>query len=257
MKNDLSACVVVPCYNESARWNHKAYENYLSGGPDRIQLFFVDDGSNDATYANIELLTAKYPSKCSSLRLDANVGKAGAVRAGALMALKQKADFIGYWDADLSTPLEEIERFLEFAQNHQEALIIMGSRVKLHGSTKIIRNEFRHYIGRIIATFISKILRLSVYDTQCGAKLIRSDHAEELFKEVFLSKWLFDVEILLRILERQGYREIEEKIFEFPIKRWEDRGDSKVSWTYLFKLPFDLLKVRNTYAKVRRKSTGH
>ena len=212
----------------------------------------VNDGSTDQTWDQISKLQSEFPDNCIGLNLYRNVGKAAAVRAGALKALEKETHYLAYWDADLSTPLEEIHSFLNFAEKKPEAVMIMGSRIKLHGSTVVVRNEFRHYSGRIIATLISNLLGLAVYDTQCGAKLIKANEAKAVFKDAFISKWLFDVEIIFRILEKHGYQHISNRLFEIPISKWVDKGASKVSWTYLFKLPFDLLKLQYKYRAIRQ-----
>ena len=247
-----SVSVVIPCFNEAKRLPILEYEKFFSEIPTNLQFLFVDDGSSDDTLKLLEQLSAGFPAVVSTLALSKNVGKAEAVRSGILKMVKNKPDFVAYWDADLSTSLQEIKRFEEFLSRHKDASLLLGSRVKLHGSTVIIRNEFRHYIGRLVATVISSILKLSIYDTQCGAKFIATDDAEHIFDRPFLSRWLFDVEIIFRILERRGYENIEQKIFEVPLSSWIEKGDSKVSWTYFFKLPIDLLKLATSYSKVRK-----
>ncbi len=114
------------------------------------------------------------------------------------------------------------------------------------GST-IKRNTKRFFIGRIIATFISNILDLKVYDTQCGCKIFSKELAAQLFREKFISKWLFDVELFKRMLAIYGKETALEKMIEIPLKKWIDKGDSKVKFSYFFKLWVDLIKINNAY----------
>jgi hypothetical protein len=107
----------------------------------------------------------------------------------------------------------------------------------------IERSSYRFFIGRIIATVISYILKLNVYDTQCGCKIFSKELAEVVFKDTFVSKWLFDVEIFDRIIKFYGRKKVLEKMLEVPLLRWVDRGDSKVKSSYFFKLWIDLYKI--------------
>jgi hypothetical protein len=179
------------------------------------------------------------------LDLKKNGGKAEAIRQGVLSVQEGQYDYIGYLDADLATPLEELPRLMEYTAKTPAPYFIMGSRIKLLGFSKIDRKLSRHYIGRIFATVVSNMLQLSVYDTQCGAKLIKSEIAKELFKKPFLSKWLFDVELLFRLKKlRQDYKS---RIYEVPLRRWQDVAGSKIKLSYYFKAPLDLLRINFKY----------
>ena len=251
MQNIPSVSVVIPCYNEAKRLPLDEYIQFFSEKKPGLTCLFVDDGSTDNTFQLINELTGKFPESVSCLKLSKNSGKAEAVRTGILHVLKDNPDYVAYWDADLSTSLNEIELFNDFLRSHEQAILLMGSRVKLHGSTVVIRNEFRHYVGRIVATLISSLLKLAVYDTQCGAKFIKASDASYLFKDPFISRWLFDVEIIFRILEKNGYTGITKQLFEIPLNKWIEKGDSNVSWAYIFKLPIDLTRLWLRYSQVR------
>ena len=152
----------------------------------------------------LQSLQAADPNKFSVLSLPQNQGKAEAVRRGVLTAIESQPDYVGFWDADLATPLRAIPQFVDLAESRPDLEMIMGSRVKLLGRN-IERRRSRHYLGRVFATAVSTILGLDVYDTQCGAKLFRATpFIGALFQQPFLSRWIFDVEIIARLIQAQA-----------------------------------------------------
>jgi hypothetical protein len=162
-----------------------------------------------------------------TLRLGANVGKAEAVRRGMELAIRRRATLAGYWDADLATPLEAIPRFREVFAERPELLLVMGSRVDLLGRD-IRRSRRRHLLGRIFATAASWVVGLSVYDTQCGAKLFRvTQQTAELFRRPFFTRWVFDVEILKRIVKATSESAAGGTIYEYPLQRWHEVRGSR------------------------------
>ena len=119
--------------------------------------------------------------RCQVINLFYNQGKAEAVRHGITKYLKtQKFKFVGYWDADLATPLSTIPEFIEKIQSSGEFVAVSGSRI-LRLGTSIHRSIFRHYFGRVFAMVVSNILNMLVYDTQCGATFFRTVHAGLIF----------------------------------------------------------------------------
>jgi putative flippase GtrA len=172
-----------------------------------------------------------------------NAGKAEAVRRGMLAAMASGADLAGYWDADLATPLEAIPEFVDVFDKHPETELVLGARVALLGR-EIERNPLRHYLGRIFATGASLVLDLPVYDTQCGAKLMRcNEDTHKLFEEPFGSRWIFDVEMLARYLQE---RDAPHQIRELPLEQWTDVAGSKVK-------PIDFLRALGELIRVHRR----
>jgi dolichyl-phosphate beta-glucosyltransferase len=241
--------VVVPCYNEANRLNFSAYRSYLASGT-HARLLFVDDGSRDNTVSALEQLCSGFEAQASVLRSPANQGKAEAVRRGLLHALgEHNPRLVGYWDADLATPLDAIERFMQVLDQRQDISMVFGSRVKLLGRN-VQRNPLRHYLGRIFATAASAVLELPIYDTQCGAKLFRVEPAvTRLLAEPFLSKWVFDVEIIARCRQAYGFTsaDLSHVIYEYPLESWEDVAGSKVRPFDFVKALVDLIKIRVKY----------
>jgi hypothetical protein len=158
-----------------------------------------------------------------------NVGKAGAVQRGILAALQTDPELVGYWDADLSTPLDAVQEFIDVLDTNPQVEIVMGARVKLLGR-RINRYASRHYFGRAFATAASLALDLPVYDTQCGAKIFRANPSiRQAFSAPFRSKWIFDVEILARYIAATGRAAAGSRIYELPLRVWTDVPGSKVT----------------------------
>ncbi|HEX7361189.1 MAG TPA: glycosyltransferase [Bryobacteraceae bacterium] len=249
------ALVVVPCYNEAKRLDAARFREWFVREPP-AHLLFVDDGSTDRTFAVLQDLCRGYDEQASVLRLARNAGKAEAVRAGVLHALRVHPglEFVGYWDADLATPLVSIERFLETFNGHPGVEMVFGSRVKLLGRS-VERHLYRHYLGRIFATTVSVVLRMPIYDTQCGAKLFRvSERTAKIFAAPFRTKWVFDVEILARYLGLYGGdpNQLAQAIYEYPLESWRDIAGSKVRASDFAVAFLDILKIRRRYLKRRR-----
>jgi len=252
--------VVVPCFNEAKRLDVSAYDEFLAGCAD-IVLLFVDDGSTDDTPLVLERLRQRHPRQVCTLRLGANVGKAEAVRRGVQVALRRGPANIGYWDADLATPLDAIPQFANVLRARLDLWLVMGSRVALLGR-QIRRSGVRHLLGRAFATAASIVLRLPVYDTQCGAKLFRATPATaELFSRPFDARWIFDVEILARMIANaEGAVDdcpMHELIYEYPLERWEDVGGSRLAIGDFFVAAIDLAAIYWRYTgRGRRPAKG-
>lgn len=238
--------LVVPCYNEEHRLPVDAFRAFALDGV-RMQILFVNDGSTDGTLRLLQSIAAEDPSRYSVLNLERNSGKAEAVRRGILAALERSPDLAGFWDADLATPLQEIPGFLHVFEKRPEIDMVMAARVRLLGRS-ISRNPGRHYFGRVGATLISSSLGLAVYDTQCGAKMFRAgDRVRELFADPFLSRWIFDVEIIARLVRQRGRDAAARAIYELPIVTWHDVKGSKVKSTDFGRALRDLWKIHRAY----------
>lgn len=236
-------CIIIPCYNEESRFPIDEFLNFIKSN-NFIEFCFVNDGSTDKTLTILNQLKNDFPN-ITVFNLKENIGKAEAIRYAVLNLNKTKYDYIGYLDADLSTSLIEMTRLTTFIS--PDIKFIMGSRIKKLGSF-IKRNPFRHIFGRILATFVSTfILKIPVYDTQCGAKLIATSLALELFKDSFESKWLFDIELLLRVIELKGKDFCNDSVIEIPLRKWHDKGDSKITLLDFINIPFELIKISNKY----------
>ena len=240
--------IVVPCYNEGRRLPIARFQKFLCQSP--INFIFVDDGSTDNTLEVLERLRSGSPESVAVLRSVANQGKAEAVRYGINFALNRGTGYVGFWDADLATPLDAIPQFVEILEDRPDLDMVFGSRVKLLGR-KIERRPARHYLGRLFATCISIVLRLPVYDTQCGAKLFRvRPGTPELFHQRFQSRWVFDVELIARHIRQVGSpAAAAQLIYECPLQVWEDVAESKVAPADFFIALRDVLRIYWTYVR--------
>src|SRR4051794_16282819 len=129
----MSNCIVIiPCYNEAARLDAEAFRSFMAANAN-VQLLFVDDGSGDATLRVLEELTRLDPARMSVLPLSRNGGKAEAVRRGLLEACKSKPTYVGFWDADLATPLDDVLVFMRILDERFDIQMVFGSRVHLLG----------------------------------------------------------------------------------------------------------------------------
>ncbi len=177
--------------------------------------------------------------------LERNVGKGEAIRQGFAFArrtgLLDHAEWFGYWDADMSTPLTELDHFFDYARLYDLDRVdgIFGSRVLRLGS-RIERSPVRHYLGRVFTTLVDSMFELGCYDTQCGSKLFRTAIADEAFAEPFVSRWIFDIEILLRLRGR--------RIVEYPLRAWRDVGGGTLSVRReLIPTLKDIVRIRRRY----------
>lgn len=246
--------VVVPCYNEAARFQAEEFAHFLANPQNAaVRFLFVNDGSRDATLSVLRAFCERFPDRTAVLDQQPNRGKAEAVRNGMLqIAQSGEAAITGFWDADLATPLAQITDFLGLLDSRPDLTMVFGARVRLLGRA-IHRKQLRHYLGRCFATVVSVLLRLPIYDTQCGAKLFRiTPELRQVLAEPFHSRWIFDVEILARFLEadRGDNRRLASEIYEFPLPVWTDVAGSKVRST-------DFLRAFAELATIYRRHLTH
>jgi len=241
----MKILIIVPCYNEASRLDTNAFYEFSLNNPN-VHFLFVNDGSTDNILQLLQILCNKH-NNLNYITSANNVGKAEALRSG-VMSIKNKEqyNFIGYFDADLSVPLNEIQAFLEVIKKREKTKFIFGMRIARLGA-KINRNLLRHYLGRVFATFVSIILKEPIYDSQCGAKLIHSSIIFKLFEKPFISKWLFDVELLSRF--KMLYPNYMNQIVEYPISEWNEISGSKLKIKHYLLAPFELFKIWLKYRK--------
>lgn len=232
-----SIAIVIPCYNETKRLKKESIlDLYYKTNAD---IFLVNDGSKDNTLALLYEISNDKPDRIKVIHHTTNLGKANTINQAIRSIVGNNYDYIGYFDADFSTPVSEIVRMLEMTEKIKPDFLV-GSRIALLQSD-IQRKRYRHYIGRIIVSIINFKHHLGIYDTQCGAKIFSKKIIDTAFSKPFKTKWLFDIEIFIRLknagLLSGGY--------EMPLQHWKDVAGSKLSWKSITKVLREILIIYN------------
>jgi dolichyl-phosphate beta-glucosyltransferase len=220
-----SIALIIPCFNEAARLSIPDFTAFLNANPSWT-LVFVNDGSTDHTASLLDSIKNNFPLRTILLHFEQNKGKAAAIYEGMKRCSTPESgqfDYIGYLDADLSTSLNEMLRIAAIARD-QDLDYACGSRIKKLNAD-IHRSLFRHLTGRVIATIIDYRFTLGIYDTQCGSKLFRPQLVNIITERNFHTRWLFDIEIFLRINRKAPGSRGE----EIPLLAWTCRKGSKLS----------------------------
>lgn len=242
---------VVPCFNEARRLDGERLLELAPGPAHRLLL--VNDGSTDETAARLDALSRAHPARVLVRHLPENRGKAEAVRAGLLEALSLGATAVGYFDADLATPPSEMLRLYDVLHS-LGVKFVLASRVALLGR-EIERTPRRHYLGRVFATLASVALGLRVYDTQCGAKaMLVTPELKAALATPFSSRWVFDVELLMRLLSAPGGEcYVAADFAEMPLRAWNDVKGSKLSSRAMAGAATDLARLALEFGPGRRR----
>jgi glycosyltransferase involved in cell wall biosynthesis len=228
--------LLIPCYNEELRIKEKNIISLIQ--ETEVILYFVNDGSTDNTKTTIDKYISNYKDRCFIINYDKNQGKAAVIyKSIRLITANYHYDYIGYFDADFSTPPKEIKRLIDVISNTEYKFVI-GSRILLL-NTKIERKWYRHIIGRLILTLINLKHKLEIYDTQCGAKIFSTEIINLVFDKPFKTSWLFDTEIFIRLKKLNLLKTGKEE----PLNEWTDYGDSKLNWKSSFKIIKELITI--------------
>jgi dolichyl-phosphate beta-glucosyltransferase len=236
-----SISVVIPAYNEELRIS-KTIEKislYLGGRFD-YEIIVVDDGSKDKTALVVEGLRS-----VRLIRNRQNIGKGYSVRRGILEA---KHRLILMSDADLSTPIEEIEKLLPFIEEGFD--IAIGSRGLKESDIEVRQPWYREGMGKIFNLFVRSLVIGGIKDTQCGFKLMKGDAAKKIFERCRINGFGFDVEALFIA------RKMNLMIKEVPI-RWINSPNSRVRLVGdPIRMFFDLLRIRANWFMGRYKGAS-
>lgn len=209
--------IVVPAFNEERRLpvSLARIAEWLGSRSPALsaEVLVVDDGSSDRTAAVAEKTAAGLGLGARVLRLPENRGKGAAVRAGVLEA---EGEYVLVTDADLSTPIEEVDKLLSAG-----AAVAIGSRAVDATLVKQRQSVFRVASGKTFNLLVRLLVVSGIRDTQCGFKLFRREAAREIFSRASVDRFAFDVEALL-LARRLGYA-----IAEVPVL-WFNSPDTRV-----------------------------
>lgn len=251
--------LVIPCYNEAERLPVDRIVDFLLKSPHWI-LVFVDDGSRDSTLEILQALHQQMPTRIAVLTMKHNSGKAEAVRVGMQFALQQlNSQRVGFADADLATPLEEAILLDQVLDRYPHVECALGVRLPLLGHD-IHRKRIRFFIGRTFARMASLVLGASCCDTQCGMKLFRaSDALKSALSEPFLSRWVFDVELIKRLQIGHGEAfSAKNALWEQPVESWAEVPGSKLRPRDFLVAGLDLFRIwRQTSLSVSESSPAN
>lgn len=227
-----SISIIIPAYNEEQRLPRtlKTVGAYLASTPWAFaEVVVVDDGSRDGTVEAAE----SAGGRVRVLRNPGNRGKGYSVRHGMLEA---RGEWALFTDADLSAPIEELDKLWQAAEQGG-AQVAIGSRAVNRSLIGVHQPFFREAMGRFFNLVARAATGLPFRDTQCGFKLFETRAAREIFSRQKLDRFGFDVEILF-IAQRLGYRAI-----EVPV-RWNDVAGTKVGLLHGVSAFLDPLRVR-------------
>ncbi len=234
--------IVIPCYNESSRLDIDSFLDYAADNKE-TNICFVNDGSSDATRATLAKIKNLEYDNVHIFNLQENSGKAQAVKEGALYLYEETTvDTIGFIDADLSTDFNDYHDLLRALDEDKNLRVIYGSRAKSE-ENNIERNAVRGLISSVIRLIIFCITRLNIEDTQCGAKVFHRKLVPDIFKQSFRTRWLFDVEILLRLKRLLGLEYFKSIFLEKPLKNWVHMEGSKLGLKDAVSIPMSLLRI--------------
>jgi dolichyl-phosphate beta-glucosyltransferase len=212
-----SLSVIIPAYNEEERIGStlERVAAYMKVHVRELEIVVVDDGSTDGTRELLQKMSTGIPG-LRVIHITRNRGKGHAVRTG-MLAARGRLRLLS--DADLSTPIEEVERLLPWLD--EGAHVVIGSRGLRSSEIEVHQPWHRESMGKTFNLLV-RLLGLSRFrDTQCGFKVFRAETAEEVFSRSLMEGFSFDVEVLF-LAERLGYR-----VREVPV-RWRHVPASRV-----------------------------
>ncbi|MFF4181977.1 dolichyl-phosphate beta-glucosyltransferase [Streptomyces sp. NPDC001691] len=225
--------VVVPAYNEEQRLapTLEAIRGHL-GDSCSWELIVVDDGSADET-VRVAREAAAVDPRIHVVVSESNRGKGHALRLGVLASYGRR---VLITDADLATPIEELEHLAK-AMTEGETAAAIGSRAHPEANIEVHQSRLREVLGRMGNRLIRAVAVPGIRDTQCGFKLFDGDKARAAFADARLDGWGIDVEIL-QFFRRKGWA-----VSEVPV-RWAHQEGSKVGAADYGKVLWELARLK-------------
>ena len=241
------ASIVIPAYNEVHRLEAsiRALREYLGTVRWSHEIILVVERSGDGTLELARRLTERHP-EFTVIGHDTQRGKGFAVRSGMLRARGEIAFFM---DADLSTPLPEVERFLARFESEPPVDVLVGNRRHPHSAILKRQNFVRRKMGQTFNAVLRAIGGIRLADTQCGFKAFRREAREAIFSRQKLDGFAFDVEVLM-LAERLGF-----KVEDLPVQ-WSNADGSRVRIVRdSFRMLVDAFRVRRVVAATLSRKT--
>jgi dolichyl-phosphate beta-glucosyltransferase len=225
--------LIFPCYDEEERLpaSLDRVRRYLDELGSSYEILIVDDGSSDSTLA-VARAAAEEDPRVRALGYEPNRGKGFAVAYG---ARHSRGEWVLFSDADLSTPIEELGRFLPYLHDGYD--VVIGSRALKESNLKVRQPWWRERAGRAMNVCIRTLSGLPYPDTQCGFKLFSRRAARAIFPQLTARRWMFDVEVLVLA------RKLDYRVIDLPVT-WINSGQSRVRLSHTLNIFRELLQIR-------------
>ena len=226
--------IVIPVFNEEERIGKTLGKIILYFDSCRYpyEVIVVNDGSTDRTSGIIEEFSERY-KQVQIIKSKTNHGKGLSVRKG---MLSSKGQYALFTDADLSTPIKEVEKLIEWLEKGYD--IAIGSRGLKESDIQVHQPWYRERMGKVFNLLVRLLVVRGIKDTQCGVKCFKKEVIRDVFDMQTITRFSFDVE-LLWIALKKGY-----KIKEVPV-RWLNDAQSRVNPLMdSSRMFFDLIKIR-------------
>jgi dolichyl-phosphate beta-glucosyltransferase len=240
--------LIIPAYKEASRITASLEKifAYLGSQNYEAEVIVVDDGSPDNSVEVIQAAFAKYtpigqallPVKARLIELGANAGKGAAVREGMLAATGSIRIFT---DADLSTPIHEVEKVISAIEREGYDVVIGSRALEGRKLVKVHQPWYRETMGRFFNLLVQVFVLRGIKDTQCGFKGFRAEAAEKIFRQQKVMGFSFDVEILY-LAKKSGY-----KIKEVAVEWYNDERTTVGALSDSAKMFFELLRIRGLH----------
>lgn len=232
----MELSLIIPAYNEAQRIGPslETVVDYMSARAETWEVIVVDDGSRDETTRIVERFADR---GVRLIRMSSNLGKGAAVRRGMLEATGRYRIFT---DADLSTPVEEIDNALLHLRSYD---IAIGSRAVDRSYVQVHQPWYRETMGKIFNLIVQALAIPGIKDTQCGFKAFRADAAERVFRRSVIDGFSFDVEALF-IARKLGL-----SIIEFPVRWFNDERTTVNPLIEPLNMIRGLWRIRMTHRK--------
>jgi dolichyl-phosphate beta-glucosyltransferase len=225
--------LIIPAYNEETRLKETLIKTleYFESNYSKFEILVVDDGSTDGTCEVVRAF-----NNVKLIELGTNQGKGAAVKRGILSAVGKIRIFT---DADLSTPISEIPKAIEYINKGYD--IFIGSRALDHSLIKKHQPFYREMMGKIFNKFVQLFVLWGIKDTQCGFKAFTDVAAEAVFPKAVIKRFSFDVEVLFIA------RKLKLKIAEVPIIWYNDERTKVSAIKDSYSMFLDILKIRSLH----------